>query len=75
MEAFVGNHEAGFIIFGVGSAIPMNQLPPDTLEAIIEAFARLPQRVIWQWKGEMRTNLPDNIMIVEWLPQQDLLGD
>ena len=53
----------------------MNQLPIDTLNAFIEAFRKLPQRVIWQWKGETRANLPDNIMTVDWMPQQDLLGN
>ena len=75
MEEFVGNHDAGFIIFGVGSAIPMNDIPIDILNAIIEAFGELPQRVVWQWRGAMRTDLPDNVMTVDWMPQQDLLGD
>jgi len=74
LEQFVTNHPAGFIIFGVGSAIPMNKMPVDILDAIIEAFARLPQRVVWQWKSTPRDDLPANIMAVDWLPQQDLLG-
>merc|ERR1712136_242614 len=74
LEKFVGDHEPGFIIFGVGSAMNMNDMPEFMIKAFVEVFGQLPQRVIWQWKGETRANLPDNIMTVEWMPQQDLLG-
>merc|ERR1712136_493536 len=74
LEAFVGEHKPGFIMFAVGSAIQMSDMPDDMLNSIIETFARLPQRVIWQWKGDHNITLPDNVMTLGWLPQQDLLG-
>jgi len=74
LENFVGDHEPGFIMFAVGSAIQMNDMPIEMLNSFVEVFSRLPQRVIWQWKGEQKMDLPANIMTVGWLPQQDLLG-
>jgi len=74
LDEFVGKHEPGFIIFAVGSALRMNDMPPFMVEAFVQVFSQLPQRVIWQWKGKQRTDLPANIMTVDWLPQQDLLG-
>lgn len=62
-------------MFAVGSAIQMSDMPDDMLNSIIETFARLPQRVIWQWKGDHNITLPDNVMTLGWLPQQDLLGN
>jgi glucuronosyltransferase len=46
----------------------------ETLQAFINAFSKLPQRVIWKWEAEIPVNLPSNIMMTKWLPQQDLLG-
>ena len=53
----------------------MNDMPEYMVDAFVQVFGQLPQRVIWQWKGEQKTNLPGNIMTVNWLPQQDLLGN
>jgi glucuronosyltransferase len=76
MEEFVSESgSAGFIVFGVGSIIPMDEMPRQMLDVFIRVFSRLPQRVVWQWRGINKpANLSDNILLVDWLPQQDLLG-
>lgn len=37
-------------------------------------FRQLPQRVLWKWEGEDMPDLPLNVKLARWLPQQDLLG-
>lgn len=74
LEKFVSSSEAGFILFGIGSALKMEDMPEDMILAFIKAFSRLPQRVVWQWKGKLRSDLPKNVLALAWLPQQDLLG-
>ncbi|EFX68357.1 putative UDP-glucuronosyltransferase [Daphnia pulex] len=76
LEQFVAESgSAGFIVFGVGSIIPMDEMPREMLDVFIRVFSRLPQRVVWQWRGFNKpANLSDNILLVDWLPQQDLLG-
>jgi glucuronosyltransferase len=49
-------------------------MPVETLQAFMSAFAKLPQRVIWKWEADVPVNVPSNIMMKKWLPQQDLLG-
>ena len=49
-------------------------MPAETLHAFMSAFAKFSQRVLWKWEAEIPTNLPSNIMMTKWLPQQDLLG-
>nr|XP_054764262.1 UDP-glucuronosyltransferase 2B14-like [Lytechinus pictus] len=48
----------------------------ELIAVFANAFARLPQKVIWQFKGTppaVVTKVP-NIKTMEWLPQNDLLG-
>lgn len=41
----------------------------------IDALKRLPQRVLWKQDGDQNmTDIPSNIRLYKWLPQQDLLG-
>lgn len=50
----------------------MSSLPKHIQKAFIEAFAQIPQRVLWKYDGEIE-DLPDNIMIKKWFPQRDIL--
>ncbi|KAI4814102.1 hypothetical protein KUCAC02_003309 [Chaenocephalus aceratus] len=34
----------------------------------------MPQKVIWRHKGERPSTLGNNTLIVDWMPQKDLLG-
>ena len=68
---FLYNHHP---ILAVGSALKMEDMPEELIFYFINAFSRFPQKVIWQWKGKVRSDLPKNVLAVPWLPQQDLLG-
>ncbi|XP_063042770.1 UDP glucuronosyltransferase 5 family, polypeptide G1 [Engraulis encrasicolus] len=73
LEAFVrSSGEHGAIVMSMGALIAT--LPKDVAEVIAAAFAQLPQKVIWRYMGERPTTLGDNTMLVDWLPQNDLLG-
>jgi glucuronosyltransferase len=49
-------------------------MPKETVDTFFRVFTKLPQRVIWKWEADIPENIPPNIMMVDWLPQQDLLG-
>ncbi len=73
LEDFVqssGDH--GVIIMSLGTLI--GQLPDDVAEAIAEAFAELPQKIIWRYKGKRPSALGNNTLMMDWMPQNDLLG-
>ncbi len=50
-------------------------MPLHIQQAFVRVFARLPQRVLWKWEKESQLQLPPNVKIANWLPQQDLLGN
>ena len=75
MQDFADGAHAGFIVLTFGSVIPVSSMPTHIVEMFVRVFARIPQRVFWKWeKGSVQGKLTDNVMIVDWLPQQDLLG-
>lgn len=73
LEEFVqssGDH--GIVIMTLGTLV--GKLPQDVTEDIAAAFAQLPQKVIWRYMGPKPANLGNNTLLVDWLPQNDLLG-
>ncbi|XP_041854847.1 UDP-glucuronosyltransferase 2C1-like [Melanotaenia boesemani] len=64
--------EHGVIVMTLGTLV--EKLPEDIAEDIAAAFAQLPQKVIWRHKGKRPSTLGNNTLILDWLPQNDLLG-
>ena len=76
MKVFIrGSGADGFIMFTVGSVIQINEMPSKILEIFLRSSAKLPRRVFWQWKDfKNEVRVPSNILLSDWLPQQDILG-
>ncbi|XP_040887402.1 UDP glucuronosyltransferase 5 family, polypeptide G1 [Toxotes jaculatrix] len=73
LEAFMqSSGEHGVVIMSLGTFV--SALPRDTTEAIAAAFADLPQKVVWRFVGEKPSSLGNNTLLVNWLPQSDILG-
>ncbi|KAM4544701.1 UDP-glucuronosyltransferase 1-2-like [Odontesthes bonariensis] len=73
LEDFVQSAgEHGVIIMTLGTLV--NALPKEVAEEIASVFAKMPQKVIWRHKGERPSTLGNNTLIVDWMPQKDLLG-
>ncbi|XP_019358035.1 PREDICTED: 2-hydroxyacylsphingosine 1-beta-galactosyltransferase-like isoform X1 [Gavialis gangeticus] len=72
LRLWVEAADAGVIVvsFGIG----IRALPSDMVDKMAGAFARLPQRVIWRYFGPKPAHLGENMLMMEWLPQNDLLG-
>ncbi|KAI7811924.1 UDP-glucuronosyltransferase 2A1-like [Triplophysa rosa] len=73
LQEFVQNsQEHGLIVMSLGTLF--RYLPQDITEEIAAAFAKLPQKVIWRHTGPRPANIGNNTLLVDWLPQNDLLG-
>jgi len=75
LEDFVSKSgKDGFIFFSMGSAIKGSQMPEAKRKMFIKVFGQLKQQVVWKWETETMPDLPKNVRLSKWLPQQDLLG-
>lgn len=75
LESWItGAGTEGVIYFSLGSLARGDSIPPEYRQAFLEAFSRLPQRVLWKYEGELE-GASDNVRISSWLPQQDILGE
>ncbi|KAG8002971.1 UDP-glucuronosyltransferase 2A1 [Nibea albiflora] len=73
LEEFMqSSGEHGVIIMTLGTLL--GDLGPETSEIIASAFASLPQKVVWRHIGKRPNTLGNNTKLVEWLPQNDILG-
>ncbi|XP_050693895.1 UDP-glucosyltransferase 2-like [Eriocheir sinensis] len=64
----------GVIYFSLGSIVQAETMPQEYLQAFLEAFRRLPQRVLWKYKGKVE-GASGNVRVSSWFPQQDILGE
>ncbi|KAK3510305.1 hypothetical protein QTP70_035177 [Hemibagrus guttatus] len=69
---FVEGSEHGIVVFTLGSLVPA--MPKEKAAIFFQAFSRIPQRVLWRYVGEAPQDIPGNVKLMKWLPQNDLLG-
>ncbi|XP_041706105.1 UDP glucuronosyltransferase 5 family, polypeptide G2 [Coregonus clupeaformis] len=73
LEAFMqSSGEHGVVVMSLGTLI--SALPEEVTEAVAAAFAQLPQKVVWKLMGKIPSSLGNNTLLLDWLPQNDLLG-
>ncbi|XP_049825959.1 UDP-glucosyltransferase 2 [Aethina tumida] len=76
LEDFIrGSGDAGFIYFSMGSSVKAANMPEYLRRMLMIVFKQLPQRVLWKYEAENdMPDLPSNVKLGRWLPQQDILG-
>ncbi|KAI3355872.1 hypothetical protein L3Q82_004424 [Scortum barcoo] len=73
LEEFVnGSGDDGFIVFTLGSMV--SNMPQEKAKHFFDAFRQIPQRVLWRYTGVQPDDLPKNVRLLKWLPQNDLLA-
>ncbi|XP_078391555.1 UDP-glucuronosyltransferase 1A1-like isoform X2 [Cetorhinus maximus] len=73
LEEFMNSSgEHGVVVFTLGSMV--SEMPPELSNRIASALGQIPQKVLWRYTGEFPTTLAPNTKLMEWLPQNDLLG-
>ncbi|NWX21017.1 UD11 glucuronosyltransferase, partial [Aegotheles bennettii] len=64
--------EHGIVVFSLGSMV--SDIPMKKAIEIADALGSIPQTVLWRYTGKVPPNLPKNVKLVKWLPQNDLLA-
>ncbi|KAG5338450.1 UD2C1 glucuronosyltransferase, partial [Acromyrmex heyeri] len=74
MRAFLDGAKNGVIIISLGTNVKWKFIGLDKVEAILLALSKLKQRVLWKLDIEVPFEIPDNLMIVKWMPQSEVLS-
>uniref|UniRef100_A0A3B5L4U2 Uncharacterized protein n=1 Tax=Xiphophorus couchianus TaxID=32473 RepID=A0A3B5L4U2_9TELE len=70
LEAFMqSSGDAGVVLVTFGSMV--TNLSPDRANVIASALGRLPQKVIWRYRGKTPATLSPNTKLFDWIPQND----
>lgn len=76
-EFVMASGDSGFVYVSMGSSVKASNMPEHLRRLMIQTFAQLPYRVLWKWEGSSGDmhDLPPNVKLSRWLPQQDVLGN
>jgi len=58
----------------MGSILKTSDMQEEKRRTLLSVFASLKQKVLWKWETEEMLDLPKNVKLSKWLPQQDVLG-
>lgn len=73
LAKILDNAKHGFIYFSMGSNLKSKDIPQNLKEGFLKIFSKLNQIIIWKFE-EVLPNLPKNVHILKWAPQQSILG-
>lgn len=74
LQAFMDSAKDGIVYFSLGSVIPESTMKKEIRSAIVNTFRSLKQKVLWKMDGNS-SDMPDNVMMSKWFPQQSILGN
>ncbi|KOB76026.1 UDP-glycosyltransferase UGT40Q1 [Operophtera brumata] len=72
LQKIIDNAPHGVIYFSLGTMMKGSTLPEELKRGFLRTFSGLKQTVIWKYEEKL-TDLPKNVYIVEWAPQQSIL--
>lgn len=74
LKTLLDGSKHGVIYFSMGSNLKSANMTKFQKDTLINVFSRLKQDVLWKFEDDSLKNLPKNLHIRKWLPQQDILA-
>ncbi|KAJ8709290.1 hypothetical protein PYW07_009116 [Mythimna separata] len=73
LKKIMDNAKDGVIYFSMGTILRSKDLPKEVKISLLKMFGSLKQTVLWKFE-EVLPNLPKNVHILQWAPQQAILA-
>ncbi|CAG7720745.1 unnamed protein product [Allacma fusca] len=74
IESFLKTKDR-FVYISFGSIIKVSELPPETQTILFDNVASFKDtNFLWKWEGAIPEGLPENVLAMNWFPQQDVLA-
>ncbi|XP_062541390.1 uncharacterized protein LOC134209418 [Armigeres subalbatus] len=74
IQNFIDNSTDGVIYFSMGSNLKPSNMGKEKQQALVNAFSKVKQNVIWKWDDESLNLDQSKYLIAKWLPQDDILA-
>ncbi|XP_065088127.1 UDP-glycosyltransferase UGT5-like [Ochlerotatus camptorhynchus] len=74
LQRFMDGANHGVVYFSLGAYLQSSQMPAEKRSILLKVFGKLKQRVIWKFETDDLTDVPENVMIRKWAPQNDILA-
>ncbi|XP_049963431.1 UDP-glycosyltransferase UGT5-like [Schistocerca serialis cubense] len=74
LQQFLDGSPQGVVYFSLGTMVRPDTFAPEKLQALLDVFSELPQRVLWKVDPTKVPRLPPNVMARKWMPQNDVLN-
>ena len=63
-------------MFSLGcTGFSAKDFPAEVTSSFVSAFAKLKQKVIMRFDPTLIPDVPDNVIVSNWVPQQEILGE
>lgn len=73
IEAWIKGADEGVIFVSFGTNYKSSEVASEKRQALINSLSKLKQRVVWKYETN-DTSMADNILLRDWLPQDDILA-
>ncbi|XP_015369013.1 PREDICTED: UDP-glucuronosyltransferase 2C1-like isoform X2 [Diuraphis noxia] len=74
LKIILDSAKHGVIYFSLGSVVKSSKMPREIVSFLLSELAKLKQMVLWKWEDDQLPDLPKNVMVKKWFPQNDILG-
>ncbi|CAG4953743.1 unnamed protein product [Parnassius apollo] len=74
LKSLMDSATKGVIYFSLGALQQSQQLAPEVLNVLVDAFKEVPFMVLWKISNATVINKPDNVITQAWFPQQEVLA-
>ncbi|XP_066259818.1 UDP-glycosyltransferase UGT5-like [Euwallacea similis] len=74
LQKFLDDSKKGVVYFSMGSNLKAKDMSDEKKQIFLNVFSKLKQKVLWKFEDETISGLPDNVFVMTWVPQQDVLA-